>query len=100
MIRRLILDVLKPHNPPKIELADKLSKIKGIIGVDVITIEIDKEVENVKIILEGPNIDFEKIKKVIEDLGGAIHSIDEVAAGKKIIHDIRTPQDLSATHLR
>jgi len=100
MIRRLVLDVLKPHDPSKIELSEKLSKLKGINGVNIITIEIDKNVENVKIVLEGRNINFKKIEKIVEDAGGAIHSIDEVAAGKKLIEEVRTPQDISATFMR
>lgn len=100
MLRRLVLDVLKPHNPSILDMSTKLSRLKGIDGVNIITIEIDKEVENVKVIIEGPNIQFNKIKKIMEDSGGAIHSVDEVAAGKKIIEDVKTPQDENLTHLR
>ena len=100
MLRRLVLDVLKPHNPSILDLSNKLSKIKGIDGVNIITIEIDKEVENVKVVLEGTDINFNKIKKILEDSGGAVHSIDEVAAGKKIIEEVETPQDHYKSYLR
>jgi len=100
MLRRLVLDVLKPHNPSILDLSTKLSKIKGVDGVNIITIEIDKEVENVKIVLEGSDINFNKVKKVLEDSGGAVHSIDEVAAGKKIIEEVETPQDHYKSYLR
>jgi len=93
MLRRVVLDVLKPHNPGILELSEKLCKVRGIDGVNIITYEIDKEVENVKIVIEGRNINFEKVKKILEDSGAAIHSIDEVAAGKKIVEEVRTPQD-------
>jgi hypothetical protein len=100
MIRRLVLDVLKPHNPSILDLSKKLCTLKGIDGVNIITYEIDKDVENVKIVLEGPDIEFEKVKKVLEDNGGAIHSVDEVAAGKRIVEEVKTPQDKSATWMR
>ena len=100
MLRRLVLDVLKPHNPSILDLSNKLSKLKGIDGVNIITIEIDKEVENVKVVLEGTDINFSKVKKILEDSGGAVHSIDEVAAGKKIIEEVETPQDHYKTYLR
>jgi hypothetical protein len=96
MIRRLVLDVLKPHNPGIVELSKQLSELEGVEGVNVVTYEIDQKVENVKIILGGNNIDFETVKEKLESLGAAIHSVDEVAAGRRIIEEVRTPQDRSA----
>lgn len=96
MIRRLVLDVLKPHNPGIVELSNQLSELDGVDGINIVTYEIDQEVENVKIILGGEDISFETVKKKLESLGAAIHSVDEVAAGRKIIEEVRTPQDKSA----
>jgi hypothetical protein len=36
---------------------------------------------------------YEEIVDVIEENGGSVHSIDEVAAGKVLIEDVETPQD-------
>ncbi len=96
MIRRLILDVLKPHNPNVVELSESLSHLEGVEGVNIIIYEIDQQVENVKIIIAGSSIDFEGIKKKLEEMGATIHSVDEVAAGKRIVEEVRTPQDKSA----
>ena len=96
MIRRLVLDVLKPHNPSVVELSEALSHLEGIEGVNVIIYEIDQQVENVKIIVAGSSIDFESIKKKLEEMGATIHSVDEVAAGKRIVEEVKTPQDKSA----
>jgi len=96
MIRRLILDVLKPHNPNVVELSEALSHLEGVEGVNVIIYEIDQKVENVKIIVAGSRIDYESIKKKLEEMGATIHSIDEVAAGKRIVEEVKTPQDRSA----
>jgi hypothetical protein len=96
MIRRLVLDVLKPHNPSVIELSEVLSHLEGVEGVNVIIYEIDQQVENAKVIVAGSGIDFESIKKKLEDMGATIHSVDEVAAGKIIIEEVKTPQDRSA----
>ena len=96
MIRRLVLDVLKPHNPSVVELSEALSHLKGVEGVNVIIYEIDQQVENAKVIIAGSSIDFENIKKRIEELGATIHSVDEVAAGKIIVEEVKTPQDRSA----
>ncbi len=96
MLRRLVLDVLKPHSPGVVELSQALSELDGVEGVNIITYEIDQQVENVKIIIGGDSIDFERVKKRLEDLGAAIHSVDEVAAGRIIVEEVRTPQDRSA----
>lgn len=96
MIRRLVLDVLKPHNPSVVELSEALSHLQGVEGVNVIIYEIDQKVENAKVIIAGSSIDFERIKKKLEEMGATIHSVDEVAAGKRIVEEVKTPQDRSA----
>ena len=92
-IRRLVLDTLKPHDPTIIELAEILSELDGVEAVNISIYEMDRKVENAKITIEGIDIDFEAIRFVISENGGAIHSIDEVVAGKYMIDDSSTPQD-------
>ena len=96
MIRRLVLDVLKPHNPSVVELSEALSHLKGVEGVNIIIYEIDQQVENAKVIVAGSSISFENIKKKLGEMGATIHSVDEVAAGKRIVEEVLTPQDESA----
>ncbi len=92
-LRRLVLDVLKPHRPSIVDVALKLSKVEGVSGVNCVLNEIDQETENIKIIIEGPHINFEEVSSTLEDLGAVIHSIDNVVAGKKLVEDVETPQD-------
>lgn len=92
-IRRLVLDALKPHEPTIIEWASMLSDIDGIAAVNISIFEIDRQVENAKITIEGENIAYEQAFAVIEELGGSVHSIDEVVAGRTIIDQVATPQD-------
>ncbi len=96
MIRRLVLDVLKPHHPNVVDLSEALSQLDGIEGVNIVIYEIDQEVENAKIIVAGSSIDFESIKEKLKEMGATVHSVDEVAAGKRIVEEVRTPQDDSA----
>lgn len=96
MIRRLILDVLKPHKPNVVEVSEALSHLEGVEGVNIIINEIDQQVENAKVIIVGISISFEAIQKKLEEFGATIHSIDEVAAGKRIVEEVTTPQDSSA----
>ena len=92
-VRRLVLDVLKPHEPTIIELASLLSELPGIEAVNISIYEIDLRVENAKLTIEGSDIDYDQVSQVILENGGAVHSIDEVVAGKMIIEDAQTPQD-------
>jgi len=92
-IRRIVLDVLKPHTPNLIEMAEQLADLPGVIGVDVSLKEMDQKVENVKITCEGDNINFEQVEKVIIMNGGSIHSLDKVSAGTSLIEEVTTQQD-------
>ena len=96
MIRRLVLDVLKPHKPSVVEVSEALSHLSGVEGVNIIINEIDQQVENAKVIVAGTEIRFEDVKKKLEEFGATIHSVDEVAAGKRIVEEVITPQDSSA----
>ena len=92
-IRRLVLDVLKPMEPNIIELAKAISLENGVTAVNISIVEIDLKVENAKITIEGDDINYLGIQNIIQDMGGSIHSIDEVVAGKMIIDDAGTLQD-------
>lgn len=85
-IKRLVLDVLKPIKEPSlVEMAAILSNVKGVEAVNITVEEVDVETLTLEIVIEGPNIDFEELKRVIEELGSVIHSIDEVVAGTRIV---------------
>ena len=92
-IKRLILDVLKLHNPTIIEMADAIGNLDGVDGVNVSLYEVDQQTENVKITIEGDGLDFDRIKDIIEDFGAAVHSIDEVVSGKRIVEEAETLQE-------
>ena len=91
-LRRLVLDVLKPLEPSIVELVQLLAAVKGVDGVNISIYEIDRRVENAKITVEGQDLSYEDISGLIQENGGAIHSIDEVAAGKVLIDDVETAQ--------
>jgi hypothetical protein len=79
--------------PTIIEMAEIISRNDGVSAVNISMVEIDLKVENAKITIEGDSIMYEQIVALIEDMGGSIHSIDEVVAGKMIIDDAATLQD-------
>ena len=83
MIKKLVLDVLKPHEPPIDELASKLASLDGVDHVSISLAEIDQSTESVKIIIDGSDIRIDSVRRTLEELGAAMHSVDEVAVAKK-----------------
>ena len=92
-IRRIVLDIMKPHEPSVIEYSSELADLQCIAGVNSSMVEIDHEVENIKVTLEGDDIIYNEVEEVIERLGGSVHSVDKVLCGKIIVKELTTPQD-------
>ncbi|MCD6478784.1 MAG: DUF211 domain-containing protein [Candidatus Diapherotrites archaeon] len=83
VIKRLVLDVMKPHKPDIVDLGRQISSLSGVSGCNLTVLEIDKSVENVKITIEGDDIDSKEVEKVLEENGATIHSIDKASIGKR-----------------
>lgn len=77
-IRRLLLDVLKPHQPNALDFAAALADLGADYKVKLTVIEVDEKTETISLNIEGRNILFEAISEIIKKLGASIHSIDEV----------------------
>ncbi len=81
-VRVLVLDVLKPHQPNIVEFSQELCKSNGILNAEVSVYAIDEKTESVKVVVEGDDLHFETIRKMIEDFGAVIHSVDRCALGE------------------
>lgn len=92
-IRRLVLDVLKPHQPSLVDVAAIVGKIEGVRGVNVTLVEVDSHTESIKVTVEGDGLDFDQIKSALEACGASLHSIDQVVAGRTVIEEVRTHQE-------
>ena len=92
-IKRIILDVVKPHKPSILEIANKIGDLAGISGVNISLDEMDERTESIKITIEGGDIEYVNVEKVLTDYGASIHSIDQVSAGIRIVEEVNTPQD-------
>lgn len=86
-IKRLVLDVLKPHEPKMAPFTQKLCEEETITGITSKLVDIEEDVRTIRIIIEGEELDMESIEARITDLSGSIHSVDEVSCGEEIIED-------------
>jgi hypothetical protein len=84
-VRRLVLDVLKPHDPPLVDFTDQLSRVDGVAGATCVLVELDREVQNVEVTVEGEGLDLGTVEETIGGLGGTVHSVDLVACGERLV---------------
>ncbi|WED23177.1 DUF211 domain-containing protein [Vibrio sp. JC009] len=78
LVKRLVLDVLKPHLPTSIDFCTKLAEVGDDYSVSLSVIEIDQDTETVSVSIEGYDLDFEAIKAMISKMSSSLHSVDVV----------------------
>lgn len=81
-IRRLVLDILKPHHPSILELSKSLAS-QGPYRVGVNVVEMDDQTQTLEVWIEGPDIDFERIQQAITEFGASLHGVDQVEVESK-----------------
>ena len=87
-IRRIVLDVLKPHSPRLTDLALMISQDERVSGLNISLKEVDQNTESITITLEGDDLKFDTIKEILEQAGAVIHSIDQVVAGRRFVEEV------------
>jgi hypothetical protein len=92
-VRRLVIDVLKPHDPPLVEFTRRVSDVESVAGVNATLIELDQEVQNVKLTFEGEALAYDPVEERVEQLGATVHSVDQVVCGDSVVEDRPTLQD-------
>jgi hypothetical protein len=78
VVKRLILDVLKPHQPNALEFSRTVAEVGSGYRVRLVVIEVDEHTESLRVEIDGHDLDFQGIEKAIVSMGGSLHSIDEV----------------------
>lgn len=77
-LKRIVLDVLKPHSPNSLEFAEAIAGLSGNYRVNVTVTEMDDQTETLVVVIEGDDIQMDAVSQIIVDNGGSLHSIDEV----------------------
>ena len=78
VVKRIVLDILKPHQPNALEFSQAIARTGKDYQVRLTVIEMDEKTETVQLEIEGNTIDFEMIQSAITSMAGSLHSIDEV----------------------
>lgn len=78
IVTRLLLDVLKPHQPNALTFASTVADACGGCKVTISVLERDEKTETTLLAIEGQALDFDVISAAINQLGGSMHSVDEV----------------------
>ncbi len=86
-VKKLVLDVLKPHHPNALEFSRVIAEVGNDYHVRLMVNEVDERTETLQIIVEGSAIDFDAIQTAINNLGGSLHSIDEVEVHNEPVED-------------
>ena len=76
-LKRVVLDILKPHQPNVLEFTRLLAE-QGGYQVKVTVLEMDDKTETIEVEISGEAIDFPRIEQAISEFGASLHSIDEV----------------------
>jgi len=87
LVRKIVLDVLKPHKPNGLEFATMLAEKcpETIINLNVNAV--DENTESIVLIIEGDDLQYDTILAAVQEMGGSVHSIDEV----EVLNTSETP---------
>lgn len=77
-IVHVVLDVLKPHQPPLPEFAMYVGELGGVSKVDISVVEINAKTESLRVIIYGNNVNYDELKAHMIRQGAVIHSVDQV----------------------
>jgi hypothetical protein len=84
-IRRIVIDAAIPTKGVTIvDVARELYKVDGVKAVRITVDDVDVDVLGLAIVVEGVDIDYDKLEEVLEKVGGVVHSIDEVVVGEYV----------------
>jgi hypothetical protein len=88
-VRRLMLDVDKAkERPDLVDLARAVEAVPGVEGTNITVTDIDMETVGMEVTVEGTNIDVAALIAAIEEAGAAMHSIDEIVVGERVVERV------------
>jgi hypothetical protein len=82
MIKRISLDALKPRELSIVKLAQALGLVDDKSKVEIVVNKVDSKTESLKVTINGWNIDYASVSKVMDQHGVSIRGIDEIDVAK------------------
>jgi hypothetical protein len=84
-IVKIVLDVMSPAQQSIVKLVEILSKIDSVAKVDITLSELERDVEDFKVTLEGYGLDFEEIRNAVKEFSGVIRNVDNVVSAGEYV---------------
>lgn len=77
-LKRLVLDVLKPHQPNALDFCRRIAGLGADYQVCLNVEEVDENTQTLSVEIRGGDIDMVAIEEAIADMGASLHSVDQV----------------------
>lgn len=81
-IKKLLLDSLKSRELSIVELSKALGSVSGVSEVNVTVVEVDSNTETIRVTIQGPQINYDEIRQVMEKYAVSIKGVDEISVAK------------------
>ena len=77
-LKKIVLDVLKPHQPNALEFSRAIAGLGADYRVSLTVQEVEENTQTLQLEVRGADIDLDSIEQAISGLGASLHSIDQV----------------------
>ena len=77
-VKRLVIDALKPLETLKLDLTLALCSIDGVEEVILSVTEVNLKTETIRLLINGQDIDYERVQDILSNQGSTVRSIDEI----------------------
>ncbi|NNJ95910.1 MAG: DUF211 domain-containing protein [Gammaproteobacteria bacterium] len=84
-IKRVMLDVLKPHQPNALAFSQAIAGVGDDYRVCLTVLEMDEKTETIQLEVEASSLDLDAIEAAITGMGGSLHSIDQVEVHNEVL---------------
>ena len=89
---------MSPAQQSIVDLVETLGNVDGTTKVDITLSELEKNVEDFKVTLEGNSLNYNKIRDAIREFGAVIRNVDNIVSADEYAPNMDT-DSLSASML-